>query len=198
MKIITSPRNSPLLFIILQAWPLPSAEAPLRKRSAGVKFRGRRRREPLPETTPNMAAIRGSHFVTRVVCVLMSWKWRVFVPNCHVARCGRFTHENLPTCLEIGESLFISWWLFRKRSYFAVMPWIITTRMKFKLHERRSCGDKRVHAKKWFIEETSASWDQTKTVDSVLKETRASKLNVLIKAYFFLYSETTKLDIFIL
>ena len=49
-----------------------SAEAPLRKVSAGVKFRGRRRREPLPETTPNMAAIRGSHFVTRVVCVLMS------------------------------------------------------------------------------------------------------------------------------
>ena len=51
---------------------LSSAEAPLRKGSAGVKFRGRQRREPLPETTPNMAAIRGSHFVTRVVCVLMS------------------------------------------------------------------------------------------------------------------------------
>ena len=51
---------------------LSSAEAPLRKVSAGVKFRGWRRREPLPEATPNMAAIRGSHFVTRVVCVLMS------------------------------------------------------------------------------------------------------------------------------
>ena len=48
--------------------PLSSAEAPLRKVSAGVKFRGRRRREPLPEATPNMAAI----FVTRVVCVVMS------------------------------------------------------------------------------------------------------------------------------
>ena len=58
---------------------LSSAEAPLRNVSAGVKFRGRRRREPLPEATPNMAAIRGSHFVTRVVCVLMPWKWRVFV-----------------------------------------------------------------------------------------------------------------------
>ena len=61
------------------SYPLSSAEAPLRKVSAGVKFRGRRRWEPLPETTPNMAAIRESHFVTRVVCVLMSWKWRVFV-----------------------------------------------------------------------------------------------------------------------
>ena len=28
--------------------------------------------KPLPEATPNMAAIRGSHFVTRVVCVLTS------------------------------------------------------------------------------------------------------------------------------
>ena len=55
-----------------RAGPLSSAEAPLRKGSAGVKFRGRRRREPLPETTPNMTAIRGSHFVTRAVCVLMS------------------------------------------------------------------------------------------------------------------------------
>ena len=31
-----------------------------------ITFRGRRRQEPLPETTPNMAATRGSHFVTRV------------------------------------------------------------------------------------------------------------------------------------
>ena len=23
-------------------------------------------------------------------------------------QCGRFTHENLPTCLEIDESLFLS------------------------------------------------------------------------------------------
>ena len=28
--------------------------------------------------------------------------------NYHVARCGGFIHENLPKCLEIGESLFIS------------------------------------------------------------------------------------------
>ena len=32
----------------------------------------RERYKPLPEATPNMAAIRGCHFVTRVVCVLMS------------------------------------------------------------------------------------------------------------------------------
>ena len=172
---------------------LSSAEASLRKVSAGVKFRWRRRREPLPETTPNMGAIRGSHFVTRVVWVLMSWKWRLF----EFAMWEIYSRK-LSYMLRNRESLFLSWWLFRKRFYFAVMPWIIITRVKFKLHERRLCGDKRVHAKKWFIEETSASWDQTKTVNSVLKETRASKLNVLIKAYFFLYSETTKLDIFIL
>ena len=68
-------RESEKLIIYLFKYasrPLSSAEAPLRKGSAGVKFRGRRRREPLPETTPNKAAIRGSHFVTRVVCVLMS------------------------------------------------------------------------------------------------------------------------------
>ena len=75
-KIRISQTNAPLIEARIQAIlsiaTLSSAEAPLRKGSAGVKFRGRRRREPLPETTPNMAAIRGSHFVTRVVCVLMS------------------------------------------------------------------------------------------------------------------------------
>ena len=46
--------------------------APLTKKPEDAGYEIGRRREPLPETTPNMAAIRGSHFVTRVVCVLMS------------------------------------------------------------------------------------------------------------------------------
>ena len=48
-----------LLYFLLSTNTLFSAEAPLRKVSAGVKFPGRRRREPLPEATPSMAAIRG-------------------------------------------------------------------------------------------------------------------------------------------
>ena len=56
----------------LYAW-----ENPLRKVTAGVTFRGRWLGEPLPETTPNMAEMRGRHFVTRLVCVLIHKRWRV-------------------------------------------------------------------------------------------------------------------------
>ena len=72
--------------------PLSSAEAPLRKVSGGVKFRGRRRREPLPEATPNMAAIRGRHFLNFVVTSGVRTYVKTMAGTCGIIRLRDIEH----------------------------------------------------------------------------------------------------------